>query len=125
MAINGIPTGPIYSLGLITVTTAGTPVELSQNVSTTTGFGTAASPSPLVFYKIIVTNNSASGTLFLIHKGSGAATANSGVGVILAVAPGATGWFDAPQTSNPFDITKMQADSDVSGTAAYVTLFIL
>lgn len=118
----GAPTGPVYSLGLITVTTAGTPVLLSQNVPTTSGFGTSATPSPIVCNRLFIFNKG-SGNLFLVHKGTTAA-ANNGTGVVLVVGPSSYGWIEYPQLSNPFALTNYELDTDTNGTAGYVTAII-
>lgn len=121
----GSALGPIYPLGLISVTTAGTPVALTVNVVGTTAFGTPASPAPLSANQIIVMAPSTNtGDVQLVFK-SQAATAGSGASVILNVPKGAAMKLESPQLSNPFAIAQLGLDATSSGDKAYITLVIV
>jgi hypothetical protein len=123
LTLSGSPTGPVYSLGLITVTTAGTPVLLSSaGVSLTSGFGTAANPSPICCLKIRVHPlSSNTGRFYLVFKGGNKGTSYN---VALVAEPGITEELAFPQLSNGLLLTSYNADADVSGNAAYVTAII-
>lgn len=121
----GSPSGPIYPLGLITVTTAGTPVALTANVSGNGAFGTSASPAPIVANQIIVSAPAANtGDIQLIFTGQAAAT-GSGTSVIMNVPKGTTQFLRSPNLSNPFTVTGMSLDGTHSGDTAWVSLGIV
>jgi hypothetical protein len=124
LAINGSNTGPLYGLGLIVVAAAGTPVLLSAGgASLTNGFGTAASPSPIVCSQIRVKAlSSNAGLFYLLFKGGNKAVPLT---VALAVEPGRTETLWVPGLSNNFELQAYTADADTSGNSAFIVAVIV
>jgi hypothetical protein len=124
MAVFGSPTGPLYPLGQIVVTTAGTPVPLSVNVSVNDAFGTVANPSPLKCCKVIVSadpGNTANKSVYLCFAGQAAAQGN-GTSVILQVPTGTTRILESQNLQAIFTVNSFTLDADVNGSKAFVTL---
>jgi len=119
--LNGNPLGAVYSLGTITVTTAGTPVALSANSSLSDGFGTAGSPSPISANTIKVHALKANtGLFYLVFTGGNKGTSNN---IALAVEPGTTESLFCPFEGNPFIVKAYQADADTNGNAAIIDIY--
>ena len=119
----GSTTGIFYPLGLISVTTAGTPVLLSANVPITTAFGSANSQAPMCANQLIFScPGSNTGLIYLVFKGGSKASGNS---VILTLTPGQTYTLQSPQLSNPFLLTNYALDADVNANTCYVTAVIV
>ena len=129
--VNGNPTGATYSLGVITVATAGTPVLLSANgASLSNGFGTAGSPSPIVCNQIRIHNPSGQttpGIIFLVYRGATAAfgSPSYGTGIVMAVEAAATEILWSQVYSNPFKLNDYELDASVSGLYGIVSVVIL
>lgn len=116
---SGSQTGPVYCLGLIAVTTAGTPVPLSTNVPTTGAFGTASSPNPVMCNKIRVrTPSTNTGFIYLVINGGSKSVSTS---VVLAVPPGTVDELALTPLNNGLSLEAFSLDADTSGNSAYVT----
>ncbi len=116
--------GPLYSLGLITVTNAGTPVALDVNVSVADNTGAGVTQPPLkcrtikVFASVDNTKE-----FFIVYKTTAAGTGN-GTSVILAVAPGRSEQLEASDGSMAFTLNNLGADAITNGNKAWVSVVI-
>ena len=131
----GNNSGPVYPLGLFTVTTAGTVILLSANVPLITAWGTAVGGiaglttsgqrSTLCANRIICMAPSANtGDVYLVYKGQAAATAG-GSSVILSIPKGQVRVLESPQLSNPFQLDQFGVDADTNGDKLYITTVIV
>jgi hypothetical protein len=122
---SGSPTGPLYPLGKITVAAPGTPILLSQNVSISTAFGTAASPTAVVATQLLLSTPATNtGFVYLIFKGNTAA-ANNGTGIIVAIPPGVLYTLASPQLSNIFYLGNYAVDADTAANSLIATAVIV
>ena len=116
--------GPVYPLGKITVTTAGTPIALNINVPVIDKTGTN---TPLKCAKIKVMadpGNTAAKSIYLIFTGQ-AAAASSGTSVCLQVPPGQERTLETANLEPLFSVDKFSLDADVNGLVAFVTLVMV
>lgn len=131
----GSTSGPVYPLGLITVTTAGTVVALTVNVPLDTAWGTATGGIPglttsgkrstLCANRIVcMAPSSNTGDVYLVFKGQAAGTAG-GSSVILSIPKGQVRVLESPQLSNPFQLDQFGVDADTNGDKLYVTTIII
>lgn len=114
-----VPYGPFWPLGLITVTTAGTPVSLSQNVGayyTATGKSEYAASFNQIWVFASSTNT---GNIYLVAPGQPAS--NTGA-IIWQLAPGGFIFIGADATSrNRYDLNSFMIDTATNGNTAQVT----
>ena len=121
----GSVTGPLYSLGNIVVAVPGTPVPLNQNVTTDTGFGTAATPSPMcanqIKFQALKTN---AGQTYITLPGGTKATA-AGIGIFHTLQPGETFILGLGNISNPYQLKQLQIDADNANDTVHVAVVIV
>lgn len=123
-----------FPLGLLTVTTPGTPIPLSTNVSLNTVWGTptggvhglttSGSPSTLNCNVVkVMAQPGNSGPVFLVYKGQGY-NGTGGTSVILAVPPGDQREIVSYSGTRPFQVDQMGLDAVNASDAAYVTVVL-
>ena len=112
------PYGPFQPLGLITVSTVGTPVSLATNIGqyyTATGKSEyAVSFNQLIFQA----TSGNTGAIILVVAGGSASNADS---IIYQIAPGATWVLGADaQSKNRYDLNCVWVDTATNGNSVQV-----
>lgn len=114
-----VPYGPFWPLGLITVTAAGTPVSLSQNIGpyyTATGKSEYAASFNQIWVFASTTNT---GNIYLVSPGQPAS--NTGA-IIWQLAPGGSVIIGADSLArNMYDLNSFMIDTATNGNTAQVT----
>lgn len=132
MTVFGSPTGIIYPLGLIVVSTPGTPVALSQNVPITTGFGTAANPAPMRANEIVFkarggtsgtgSNVANTGNIYIIWGKNGSRTVQNSI--LMDLAPGNGFVLSSAAFNNPLSLDQVFIDADTGNDAVRVFVML-
>ncbi len=116
--------GATFPLGFVKVTTPGTAVPLSTNVSVNTGSAPGSSIAvPATANEIIVSAPSANtGDVFLTFgAGNSKTTPANGTGVVLCVPKGTTQRLSCPVGSSPYQLALYSIDALNANDGAYVT----
>lgn len=113
------PYGPFQPLGLITVTTAGTPVSLSQNIGAYYS-ATGKSEYAMCFNQIwVLASSTNTGNIYLTSPGQPASNTSA---IIWQLAPGAFVFIGADSPSrNMYDLNSFSIDATTNGNSAQVT----
>lgn len=114
-----VPYGPFWPLGLITVTTAGTPVHLDVNIGnyySATGKSEYGASFNQIWVYASTTNT---GNIYLVSPGQNAS--NTGA-IIWTLAPGGFIFIGADSPArNMYGLNSFDIDATTSGNSAQVT----
>jgi hypothetical protein len=133
----GSTTGPLYSFGKIIVATPGTPVLLSQNVSTKTGFGTPTTgvlglstsgrPASMMVNQLIFKSYPTNaGFCYLCFAGTAAQPGSKAVpnSIILILGPGDFFNLALAVGASPFMPDNYVIDADTANNAMQISAVI-